>query len=161
MKKFIIQAVLLIAVTAVAILFFSQKATAPQLPFLPQNPTLKQVQINDVKFNVEVADTQTKRNKGLGGRESLATDAGMLFIFPKTDIYPFWMKGLSFPLDFIWIREGTVVDFTKGAQPPVAGQVEASLPIYTPKEEVDQVLEVNGGTIDRLNIKIGDTVKTI
>ena len=71
------------------------------------------------------------------------------------------MKGLSFPLDFIWIREDKVVDLLHRVQPPTPGQPDESLPIYQSEEEVDKVLEVPAGTIQGLNIKVGDTVKIL
>src|ERR1044071_5405536 len=60
---------------------------------------------NQVKAQVlvEIADTDQKRSLGLGGRASLAPDAGMLFIMPQRKKPTFWMKGMLIPLDFIWI----------------------------------------------------------
>lgn len=159
MKKFTVQAILLIAVIGFAIFFFNTKGQIPNLPFLPQQPVFKELQIDDTKIKVEVADTQAKRSKGLGGKQSLASDEGMLFVFPKADKYPFWMKGLAFPLDFVWIRGEVVVDILQDVQPPSPGQTDDSLPIYLPREEVDKVLEINAGTIQRLDIKVGDAIK--
>lgn len=159
MKKFIIQAILLITAIAVAVYLFKQGTDISNLPFLPQKPVFGHLQIKDVKLRVEIADTQSKRSKGLGGRQSLASDEGMLFVFPKADKYPFWMKGLSFPLDFVWISGEKIVDLLQNIQPPVKGVPDASLPIYESKEIVDKVLEINAGTITRLDIKIGDTIK--
>lgn len=159
MKKFVIQAILLITVIMVSFFLYKTNAQIPNLPFFPQGPVLKQLQINNAKLKVEIADTQAKRSKGLGGRESLATDSGMLFIFPKPGKYPFWMKGLSFPLDFVWIKGDKVVDLLEDIQPVSPEAPDASLPIYQSKEEVDKVLEVPSGTSKRLDIKIGDTVR--
>lgn len=158
MKKFIIEAVLLIIVIAVALFIYLQGSNITNLPFAPQPAVYKQLDINNNTFKVEIADTKAKRNQGLGGRQSLAPNEGMLFIFDTPGKPPFWMKGLSFPLDFIWIKGDTVVDLTINVQPPASGQSDSSLPIYQPKEDIDKVLEVNGGTIQRLNIKAGDTI---
>lgn len=158
MKKFLIQTVLLITVIGAALFLFNSKSALPNLPFLPETTVVKNLQINSATLKVEIADTQAKRSKGLGGRQSIASDEGMLFIFPKVDKYPFWMKGLSFPLDFIWIKGDKVIEILPNIQPPKSGEADASLPIYQSKEEVDKVLEVLGGTIERLNIKVGDTV---
>jgi len=158
MRKFAIQVILLLVVIAGAFFFFKQDGQIPDLPFLPQAPVFKQLKVNNVVLKVEIADTQTKRSKGLGGRESLASDEGMLFVFDKPDKYPFWMKGLTFPLDFIWIRGDTVVDITPDASPPTVGQQDSSLIIFQPKEEVNKVLEANGGTVQRINIKVGDVI---
>lgn len=158
MKTFAIQAILLVIVIGVGFFFFNPNVSVPSLPFLPQRPQLKELVINDKKLKVEIADTKSKRSKGLGGRENLASDSGMLFIFPEKDKYPFWMKGLKFPLDFIYIREDKIVDFLSNIQPPSAGQTDESLSIYLPQEEVDKILEVAAGTIERLNIKVGDKI---
>ena len=161
MRKFIIQTILLIVVIGVAIYLFNNQAVTLNLPFLPEGPVFKELSINDAKLKVELADTQSKKSKGLGGRQSLASNEGMLFIFPKADKYPFWMKGLSFPLDFVWIKEDKVADVLQNIPPPQPGQTNESLPIYSSREEIDKVLEVPAGTIQRLNIKIGDTIKGI
>lgn len=158
MKKFVIQSVLLTVVILAAIFFYTGKFTS--VPFLPQPQRYAEITINDAKLKVEAADTPEKRKKGLGGRESLATDSGMLFIFPKADKYPFWMKGLKFPLDFIWIKKDEVVDILQNVPGPKEGQKDEDLPIYQPVEPIDKVLEVNAGTVERLNIKIGDTVSS-
>lgn len=161
MKKFTIQAVLLIAVIAASLLLFKSGADISNLPFLPQKPVYKTLEIKGAKLKVEIADTQTKRSRGLGGKQSLAPDEGMLFIFPKADKYPFWMKGLAFPLDFVWIREDTVVDLLQNVQPSSVKLPDASLPVYESRENIDKTLEVPSGTIQRLDIKAGDTIKII
>lgn len=161
MKKFVIQIILLIGVIGFSLVFFNPTSQSPKLdlPFLPQPAVIKQLQINDAKFKVEIADTQAKRSQGLGGRNPLKEDEGMLFIFPNPVKTPFWMKGLTFPLDFIFIKDDKVIDIIKNAPPPALGQVDESLPIYQPKTEVDKVLEVNAGTVERLGIKVGDNIK--
>ena len=159
MRKFIIQVILLIAVIGAAIFLLQNNQIVSNLPLLPQQPKEGKVEINNAVMSVEIADTPEKRSKGLGGRESLASDAGMLFIFPKLDKYPFWMKELNFPLDFVWIRGDKVIETMQNIQPPLPGQSNESLPIFSTKEDVDKVLEVNAGTVNKLNIKAGDTIK--
>lgn len=117
--------------------------------------------INQTIVNIEVADTPAKRQQGLGGRESLASGSGMLFVFEKEDKYRFWMKGLSFPLDFIWIKDMSVVDLTENVAFPDPNQSDETLEIVTPKEKVDMVLEVNAGYVRANNIKIGDKIEFI
>ncbi len=156
MKKFIFQAIILIIVIASGIFLFSQKKI--DIPFMPQQAVIKKLGINGSIIKVEIADTQSKKNLGLGGRASISSDEGMLFVYETADKYPYWMKGLKFPLDFVWIKDNKVVDTLQDAQPPTSGEPDASLPIYTSKEPVNQVLEVNGGTVQRLNIKVGDTI---
>lgn len=136
---------------------FTSKITF--IPFVPQTTEQRILTVNEHKFKVEVADTKAKRSKGLGGREKLATDEGMLFVFDKDNKYPFWMKGLKFPLDFVWIKDNQIVDIIQNVPPPVEGQKDEDLPIYLPKVPINRVLEINGGTVERLQIKVGDKIK--
>lgn len=158
MKKFTFQIILLLVVIGAA-LFFYKGQSVPNVPFLPQTTQIKTLTINNAKLKVEVVDTKEKRSKGLGGREKLASDEGMLFIFEKVGKYSFWMKGLTFPLDFIWIKGDQVVEVTKDVKPPLPNQADESLPIYSSKVDIDKVLEVNGGVATKLNVIEGNVVK--
>lgn len=162
MKKFVVQAVLLLIVIGGGIVFFGPKSDTSKidLPFLPQQPKFENLQISDSILKVEIADTPAKQRLGLGGRDSLGENEGMLFIFGSKDIRAFWMKGLKFSLDLIWISDNKIVDFTENVPPPVKGQSDISLPTFASKEPVDKVLELNGGSVKKLNIKVGDTIKT-
>lgn len=126
-------------------------------PGATHSPT-NQLKIGEALLNIEVADTQGERNKGLSGREKLASDSGMLFIFETPKKYQFWMKGMKFPLDMIFIREGKVVDFL--TQVPMAenGLTDANLPRYQPTVPIDMLLEVNDGFIQSQNILKGEAV---
>lgn len=155
------QSVLLIAALFAVLFLFQQNTDLTWIPFVPERPVLKEVQINGVLLKVEMADTQSKRSKGLGGREAMASDEGMLFIFPDIQRRSFWMKDLQFPLDLIWIRGEIIVDIFHNVQPPLPGQEDDSLPIYQSNQEIDKVLEVTGGTAKRLNVKVGDSVKIL
>lgn len=159
MKKFVIQAILLILAIGVGMFYYVNSSSIGPLPFVPQSPQNRQVKISDTVINIELADTQSKRSKGLGGRASLASDSGMLFTFDKADKYPFWMKGLSFPLDFIWIRGGSVVDISENIQPPPPNTPDSAVPILTANTEVDKVLEVSGGFVKEHNLKVGDKIE--
>ena len=155
MKSYIFKLGVIIPVTVVVIITFYMMvfrtkpvATGPQMIVL----------IKDISWNVELAQTLPERVKGLSGRDSLAKNSGMLFVFPQPAREVFWMKGMSFSLDIIWISEGKIVEITKNAQP----LNDISNPVsYKPKAPVDMVLEINAGQVDQYGIKIGDTVNTI
>ena len=112
------------------------------------------VEIGGKIINVEIADTNAKRELGLSGHAPLADDQGMLFAFDKAGKYPFWMKDMLFPIDIIWISEDyKIVYIEKKAQPSsypatFGGQVDARY-----------VLEVNAGFSEKNNLKIGDQIK--
>lgn len=110
------------------------------------------------KLNVEVADTDAEKSKGLGFRESLATDSGMLFIEETPQKYTFWMKGMQFPIDFIWILNDEIVDIIPNVPPPIEGQSDETLERYAPLTEINRILETNAGFVDQNNITVGDKI---
>lgn len=114
------------------------------------------VEINGVKVKAEVVKTRDEIQKGLSGRQSLEKDKGMLFVYDEPGRYTFWMKGMKFPLDLIWIRDDKVVDFDLNVPIVKNGQ---KLPEYMPLNEVNYVLEVNAGFVKEHGIKQGDEVK--
>lgn len=103
-------------------------------------------------ITVEVASTPETRAVGLGNRDALAEDAGMLFLFDRPDTYGFWMKDMRFPIDIIWLRDGVVVDFDGDV--PVS--VDGTLPSYEPSVPANQVLETNAGFAKAHEITVGD-----
>lgn len=121
------------------------------------HPLGENVVINGHTIHVEIAITNAEKEKGLGYRDSLAADNGMLFVYQNKDRYGFWMKGMRFPLDFIWINGNKVVDVSQNIPQPVSDSMQ---PVnLAPIVPVDKVLEVNAGTIEELGIKIGDTIQ--
>ena len=114
--------------------------------------------IKEISWDVELAQTIPERARGLSGRKSLDQNSGMLFIISKPARELFWMKGMNFPLDIIWIRHGKVVDITQNAQ-PLKNNFKPIL--YKPKEPIDMVLEINAGQADQYGIQIGDKVDII
>ncbi len=113
------------------------------------------MRIGEYALSVEVAQTPEARALGLGGRDSLGADNGMLFVFAGPGKVGFWMKDTLIPLDFIWIRDGKVVEITPNV--PVEPNVpDAALHRYLPAESIDSALEVNAGWAAKNSIKVGD-----
>lgn len=103
-------------------------------------------------FTVELALTPAQQEQGLMYRSALAPDAGMLFILPQRETAVFWMKNTLIPLDMLFIsNKGRIADIHERAVPLSEATIESRVP-------VSAVLELNGGTVDRLKIKVGDTV---
>lgn len=102
-------------------------------------------------FNVEVADTRESQILGLMGRESLAPDAGMLFIFDQPNMQSFWMKDTIVPLDIAFIRSDLTISTTDTMEPN-------SLIMHDSIEPVPFVLEVLAGEFSRRGIAEGDAV---
>lgn len=122
-----------------------------------RHPLTTHVTIRGHVISVELAITESEKEKGLGYRDVLAPDAGMLFVYQNKDRYGFWMKGMRFPLDFIWIDGNQIVDLSQNIPAPSS---DTAQPItLSPRAAVDKVLEVNAGTIGRYGIAVGDTVR--
>ena len=106
-----------------------------------------------------MASTPEERGPGLGGRPSMPLDEGMLFIFQGEGQYSFWMRGMLFPLDFIWISsDRIVVDITVDVPTVEPGVPDGELPRYRPDQAVLYMLEVNAGVVREAGVQIGDAV---
>lgn len=115
--------------------------------------------IGENKFRTEIVRTEADRKQGLTKYKSIEDDYGMLFIFGRDDVRPsFWMKGMSFPIDIIWIDNGKVVQINKDVPVPEIRTLEADLPKYEPRQVVDYVFEIGAGVSDKKGIEVGDTV---
>jgi uncharacterized protein len=171
-KKFALQIILLmvLALGAVALGFnqkfvsYLTKSLGGTPPATQQVTTTKIARILDgannqekARVNIELADTSEKRTKGLGGRSSLGTDSGMLFIHNNSSKYTYWMKGMQISLDILWILDDTVADILTNV-PPEPNVPDDKLQKYSSKVPVNRVLEVNTGYVNSKNIKVGDKV---
>ena len=92
---------------------------------------------------IETVDTNELRALGLSGRESIADDRGMMFVFDRsTTNNCFWMKDMKFSIDMIWLNEAkqviTVVeDVSPGVegQGPVHCEVQIVCPYKVPQQD--------------------------
>lgn len=105
------------------------------------------------RFKAWVADTDAHREQGLMFVESMPADRGMLFIFPRPARVSFWMKNTLIPLDMIFIRADGRIDTVAMNTTP------HSLELVTPRGEIQQVLEINGGLARKLGIEAGAFVR--
>jgi uncharacterized membrane protein (UPF0127 family) len=112
------------------------------------------VEIKGKRIAVEVADTPRKQEKGLGERDRLAWDKGMYFEYAKPAFYAFWMKGMRFSIDIVWLRGGRIVDLHSN----VPFEPGGNGPTVRPSVLVDAVLEVPAGTAVSSGWQIGDPV---
>lgn len=96
----------------------------------------------------DVADTHMERVQGLSDRQ---TPQSMLFIFSQKDDQVFWMKGMQFAIDFVWMDDQTIVGITKHALPE-----DPAVTLYTSPTTVDRVLEVPAGMVQAHQLQVGD-----
>ncbi len=86
-------------------------------------------------------------------REELDSNKGMLFVFSDEAKHSFWMKNTLIPLDIIWINENKEIVFISENNQPC---VFDFCPAIYPDEKAKYVLELNGRTISKINLKVGD-----
>jgi uncharacterized protein len=126
-------------------------AAAPVLPpwriELPWTSRTATVTIGTTEVEAEIADTGELRGRGLGYRDGLKPGHGMIFIFDDTSPRSFWMKGMRFCLDIIWIENGEIVGAAENACPE-PGTPDADLERYRSPEPVSYVLEMPAGWLD-------------
>ena len=114
--------------------------------------------VNEARIRVVVADTQAERAAGLSGYAGLPEDAGMLFVFAEPTQPSFWMKGMEFALDIIWIRDNAVVQIHAAVPPPPPDTPDDQLPRYRPDEPITHVLELTAGSAARYGITVGSRI---
>lgn len=152
MKKiFIVYAVIIIIVIIIALIKFGGSLT---LPFGKSTTAT----IKNQKFTLMVARSEHDKSVGLSGRQSLSPNTGMLFVFDKPGIYSFWMKGMKFPIDMIFLNKNKINTIYKNIPPPAANENTANLKVYSPKGNINYVLELPAGTADKYSLKLGDTI---
>jgi uncharacterized membrane protein (UPF0127 family) len=108
-------------------------------------------------LRVEVAADDVSRQRGLGGRPSLAPDSGMLFVYPRAQHRMFWMKNCLIGLDIAFVDEtGRIANVaTLG---PGAGLPDIELPRADSAGPVRYVVEAEAGWLARHGIAPGDEV---
>jgi len=104
-------------------------------------------------LDIEVAENDAERMRGLMDRYNLPENAGMLFIFEKDEPRSFWMKNTFISLDIIYINSNKeIVSIQKYTQPKTTSSIPSEKPAM-------YVLEVNAGFTDSHGIKPGDKIE--
>ena len=136
------------AVSAVAMLFLVGTALA----FATGELSIATADGTRHQFRIEIARSPAEKNQGLMFRQTLAEDAGMLFDWPERPVAAMWMKNTFIPLDMLFIEaDGRIVHIARRTVPHSLETVSAG-------RRVRAVLELRGGTADRLGISVGDRV---
>lgn len=103
-----------------------------------------------IQVRVEIAETDNELELGLGNRDTIADDAGMLFILGGPDLSGIWMKDMRFPLDILWLDEAfRVVDMRENIA------VETYPEIFYSKKPAWYVVEMKGKATAKQGITIG------
>lgn len=109
----------------------------------------------EARLSVEIANSPEARAQGLMGRERLAENAGMLFVYEGDAQRFFWMKNTRIPLSLAFInKSGEVLEIIH-LQPHKPG---TRVPSYRSRNKVRRVLEVNQGWFLRNGFGLGARV---
>lgn len=107
-----------------------------------------------VLVNVEVADTPELQQRGLMGREELADDAGMVFLFFEEHGGGFWMKNTLIPLSIAFFdADGEILEILD-----MEPCEEDPCPVYDPGVSYRGALEVNQGSFEGWGVEVGDEI---
>jgi uncharacterized membrane protein (UPF0127 family) len=115
------------------------------------------VTVGSTVVRAEIADTRPLQTRGLGYRDGLREGWGMLFDFGEASTRGFWMKGMRFCLDIIWIEGGQVVGAAERVC-PLPGAGDEDLPSYYSPVPVRFVLEMPAGWLDSIGAGTGTPV---
>ena len=105
-----------------------------------------------VLLNVEVADTEAKREQGLMFRRLMSDDHGMIFLFDVEQEISMWMKNTYIPLDMVFIgADWRIRHIAHDAEP-------FSTDVISSRRPASRVLEIAAGQAKKLGLAVGDKV---
>ena len=149
-----------IVIVAVVFALACAQQTSPP-PSRPAAPPPASQQTPRVVFpdnfavQVEVAADDPTREQGLMFRDHLADDRGMIFLFPASGVYPFWMKNTIIPLDMIWIDDAKRVVTVASDVPPCKADPCPSYPMPNGPAAARYVLETAAGVAKKHRVEPG------
>jgi uncharacterized membrane protein (UPF0127 family) len=103
-----------------------------------------------ISMQLELAESVTAQEKGLGGRTNVPDGYGMLFVFPVAGDYGFWMKDMEVPIDMFWLDDnGHVITIKENVSP------DSYPDVFYPTSDARYVLETKAGFASEHGIVIG------
>ena len=113
------------------------------------------VELKGTRFGVELATTDATRARGLMFRESLAPDAGMLFIFDDEQPRAFWMHNCKIALDILYFDSNLKLVSSALSVPPCS-LAPSQCPSYASEGPAKYVLELAAGRATEIGAVPGD-----
>jgi len=105
------------------------------------------------RLDVEIANSDATRARGLMFRRSLGPDQGMLFLYDGEQPISMWMRNTYISLDMIFIRaDGRIQSIARNTEPFSESVIRSGGP-------VSAVLEIAAGEAKRYGLKVGDEVR--
>ena len=104
-------------------------------------------------FDVEIADDEAERARGLMYRTPLEDDKGMLFQFPDAAERAFWMQNTPSSLDIVYLDpQGCIISIAARTTP----HAETT---YPSNGAAKGVLEVRAGRMSEIGAGPGDRIR--
>lgn len=111
------------------------------------------VELEGRRYQVEIADDDAERARGLMFRDSLDADRGMLFIHEREQPLAYWMKNTKIPLDILYFDDQLrLVSQQRDVPPCTLGD---ACPPYPSSAPARFVLELNAGQAAALGLENG------
>jgi uncharacterized membrane protein (UPF0127 family) len=110
------------------------------------------VKVGKNLFNVKTLVSPKEQKVGMMGKRFDDTFNGLLFLMGGDD-QCFWMKNCIIPLDIIIIRNNVIVNIHHNCPPCL----DEDCPSYCGNGNI--VLELEGGSCEKLDIEPGDVVE--
>jgi len=115
------------------------------------------VELAGARYQVEIADNDAERARGLMFRDQLPDGQGMLFIHDDEEPQSYWMKNTRIPLDILYFdNQHNLVSQQRDVPPCSAGD---RCPPYPSNAPARFVLELNAGQAAKLGLKDGTPLK--
>jgi uncharacterized protein len=109
--------------------------------------------VNNFELIADLAITNDQQIKGLDVKDQLRENEGMLFVEKQPARYDFWMRGMKFPIDIIWLdSDRTVIHIEHNLQPCVS-DLDCSL--HSPDKDALYILETVAGFSQKHNVETG------
>ena len=112
------------------------------------------IKIDNKILDVQIAETDAQKTRGLMFENELPDDQGMIFVFSQEQIVPIWMLNMQFPLDIIWFdTNGNVLHIEKNVPPCKSALETATCTVQNADgKKAKYVLEVTAGFTDKFHI---------
>ena len=112
------------------------------------------ISVDNNLIQVQIADNEPRRMRGLMFQETLPMDQGMLFVFDEPGTRGMWMLNMQFHLDIIWFDEnGKVVSIQYNVPPcKTALEVMSCNTEGVTADNAQYVLEMTSGAFAQYGI---------
>lgn len=120
-----------------------------------QGANVVDLTLNGKLYHIEIADTQSRKNRGLMYRQSIEKNAGMLFPYDAPVHLNIWMKNTLIPLAVLWLDDQARIIYRKILQPCRT----AHCPSFGPEQRSMYALELHPAELNRF--KVGEQLQAI